>query len=117
MHPHLGAETALVESRNPEPASAEAQYGEVKLLVVLEDLCFEDCPCLHKIGERDQIQARHDVGGRSRRYDATIRHHDHGTRQTRNFRHRMADIDNGHFGLVVQALQIRKDLSLARFIE
>src|SRR5215510_5030762 len=117
MHPDLGARNALIKSWDPELLSAEAQYGEAELLVVLEDLCVEDCSCLDKIGERDQIEARHDIGRRSSRHDVTIRHHDHGTGQTCDLWHRMADIDNRHLRLVVEALQVRKDLSLTRVIE
>jgi len=70
-----------------------------------------------EVGERRQIQARHNLRGGARRCDTAIHHHDNGGRETRDLRDRMADVDDGHPDLVAETFEIRQDLVLARIVE
>ena len=66
---------------------------------------------------RQKIKPLHDRGGRTGGGDLALRHDHHVARQPRHFRHRMADIDDRHLGLVAQTFDVGQDLSLARLVQ
>ena len=103
--------------RHSQLAGGGCEHCQPERRIVRGHAGGEDRAGFGPSGQREKIDAAHDLRGRPDRRDLPIRHHDNGRRQPRHLGDRVADIDDRHLHHVAQPLDVREDLGPAAFVE